>query len=98
MTPAASRAHSLESSIAAAQYETLRTAGLGGALPLEARSGLILFRRRGMWGWARALADASAPKQPIRSAPMTPIAPYEHRTIIHVFAAMAMNTNNRRAP
>jgi hypothetical protein len=38
------------------QYETLRTAALGAGLPLEARSGLALFLRRGMWGWARAVA------------------------------------------
>jgi hypothetical protein len=39
-----------------AQYETLRMAMLGEALPPEARSGLMLFLRRGMWGWARSLA------------------------------------------
>ena len=43
----------------AAQYEVLRMAGLGEALPPTARSGLMLFLRRGMWGWAQALAAAS---------------------------------------
>ncbi len=32
------------------QYETLRGAVLGGVLPPEARYGLMLFLRRGMWG------------------------------------------------
>jgi hypothetical protein len=40
----------------AAQYETLRMAALGEILPPEARSGLMLFLCRGMWGWARTLA------------------------------------------
>ena len=43
----------------AAQYEVLRMAGLGEALPPTARSGLMLFLRRGMWGWAQTLAAAS---------------------------------------
>jgi hypothetical protein len=44
----------------ASQYEALRNAALGYALPLEARSGLLLFLRRGMWGWARAMTTAVA--------------------------------------
>jgi hypothetical protein len=39
-----------------AQYEALRGAALGDALPPEARTGLLLFLRGGMWGWARAVA------------------------------------------
>ncbi len=46
------------------QYETLRRAVLGDALPPEARAGLPLFLRRGMWGWARAVAAMSAPQRP----------------------------------
>jgi hypothetical protein len=38
------------------QYETLRSAALGDALPPEARAGLMLFLRRGLWGWARVMA------------------------------------------
>ena len=41
-------------------YETLRTAAHGDALAFEARNGLALFLRRGMWGWARAVSDSSA--------------------------------------
>src|ERR1700738_870680 len=37
------------------QYETLRSAALGEALPPEARAGLMLFLRRGLWGWARVM-------------------------------------------
>lgn len=33
-----------------AQYEVLRSAALGHVLPPEARSGLLLFLRCGMWG------------------------------------------------
>ena len=87
-----------EPSIVAAQYETLRVAGLGEALLPEARGGLVLFLRRGMWGWARALAAASAAPLPVCSSSPRPTAPSEHRAVIHVLAAMAMNTNDRRAP
>lgn len=40
-----------------AHYERLRMAALGEALPPEARSGLMLFLRRGMWAWAQAQAS-----------------------------------------
>ena len=43
-----------------AQYEALRGAVLGDALPPEARTGLLLFLRRGMSGWARAVATMCA--------------------------------------
>ncbi len=85
----------------AAQYETLRRAALGEALPPEARSGLALFLRRGMWGWARMLATAGAPQQPIRPMSSSSTARYECRGVIHVFASMAMNAahnDDRGAP
>jgi hypothetical protein len=98
MTSSASGKRSAEPSIVAAHYEALRRAALGEVLPPEARSGLVLFLRRGMWGWAQALAAANAPEQPIRSLSPTPATLYEHRAVIHIFAAMAMNTPDRRAP
>ena len=97
MTSGASGKPSPQPSIVAVQYETLRRAALGEPLAPEARSGLVLFLRRGMWGWARALAVASAPEQPIRSPSSAPAAADQHRAVIHVFAAMVMNTNERRA-
>ena len=64
MNGAATSACSIPSSAIADQYEVLRAAALGEALPLKARSGLMLFLRRGMWGWAQALtATASAPRE-----------------------------------
>jgi hypothetical protein len=78
-------------------YETLRTATLGGALPLEARAGLAFFLRRGMWGWALAMAVPSTPAQPARSFLPTSSAKDEQRAIIHLFAAMAMRSTKRKA-
>jgi hypothetical protein len=81
-----------------AQYETLRGAALGQALPPEARSGLTLFLRRGMWGWARAAAAMSMPQQPIGLPSWSFTASDKHRAaVIHVFAAMAMNADHRGA-
>jgi hypothetical protein len=82
-----------------AQYETLRRVALGHALPSEARSGLMLFLRRGMWGWARAIAIPSASmSQHPGCPPALNCAPSgESKTLIHIFAAMAMSANNRGA-
>jgi hypothetical protein len=74
-------------------YETLRSAALGAVLPVEARSGLTLFLRRGMWGWARAMATPSAAQPPTRLPAATWTAPEAYRAVIHVFAAMAIHTN-----
>jgi hypothetical protein len=82
-----------------AQYETLRRAALGHALPLEARSGLMLFLRHGMWGWARAMviAGAGMSQQPSCSPPLNCVPSGESKTLIHIFAAMAMNTHHQGA-
>ena len=81
----------------AAQYETLRMAALGEPMPPEARSGLGLFLRRGMWGWARALAAARDADWPARSSSSSSTAPDQHRAVIQVFAAMAGRTDAYRA-
>jgi hypothetical protein len=65
---------------------------LGEVLPPEARSGLMLFLRRGMWGWARALAVGSVRQEPL-SARSNPAQPCERSAIVYVFAAMAMTVN-----
>lgn len=80
------------------QYEALRNAALGHALPPAARSGLSLFLRRGLWGWARVVATAGAsPPQPRCGAPLSFPAAEESTTIIHIFAAMAMGAERRGA-
>ena len=78
-------------------YETLRGAALGNVLPLEARAGLMLFLRRGMWGWARALASMTAFEQPIASRPSNWKAPKEYKTVIHILAAMVIRTRREGA-
>jgi hypothetical protein len=74
-------------------------AALGEPLAPEARIGLGIFLRRGMWGWVRALAVLREPAPPIRPPSWTSTSnkPYPPQTIIQIFAAMALNTNNRRA-
>jgi hypothetical protein len=70
-------------------------AALGEALPPAARSGLMLFLRRGMWGWAQTLAAASPVSQSV--APLTPPVPRNGRTaVVYVLATMAMSTLDRR--
>jgi hypothetical protein len=82
----------------AAQYETLRTAALGEPLPLEARSGLAMLLRRGMWGWARALGQIAAPERAGSCTTPRPTAPRQPNVIVQILAAMAMRPNTRRTP
>jgi hypothetical protein len=77
----------------------LRGAALGEALPLKARSGLMLFLRRGMWGWAKALtAAASSPQEQIYPSSAAWPAHGEHSAVVHVLATIAMSIHERRAP
>jgi hypothetical protein len=77
------------------QYETLRRAALGDALPPEARSGLTLFLRRGMLAWVRAVATASALQEPTRAPLSHRRMAEEYSAIIHIFAAMAISVNHQ---
>ena len=97
MTPAAGKPSTTASTLVA-QYETLRMAVLGEALPLEARSGLMLFLRRGMWSWARSSPGESARQEPLPVPRSVPVEPGERSSIVYVFAAMAMKVNIRRTP
>ena len=78
------------------RYETLRGAALGAELPVEARSGLALFLRRGMWGWARAVAVPSMLPRSIRSPISTWTTEGEQRTVIHLLAAIAVRSSEWR--
>ena len=98
MTPGAAEKPSTTASTLVAQYETLRMAVLGEALPLEARSGLMLFLRRGMWSWARSSSGESARQEPLPVPRSAPVEPSERSSIVYVFAAMAMKVNIRRTP
>jgi hypothetical protein len=82
------------------QYEVLRSAALGEVLPLKARSGLMLFLRRGMWGWARAMPAAASPDQEqIYPSSATRPAHGELSAVVHVLATIAMSIHHhRRAP
>lgn len=80
----------------AAQYEVLRMAALGEALPPLARSGLVLFLRQGMWGWAQTLLAATPLQQPVDASSLTPPARNERTAVVHVLATMAMSTLDRR--
>ena len=80
------------------QYETLRIAALGERLPLEARSGLALFLRRGMWAWAQTAAAPRTTSRPTRASLPWSTAGGEQRAIVHLFAALAMRSTEPRTP
>jgi hypothetical protein len=98
MMPGAAEKPSTTASTLVAQYETLRTAVLGEALPLEARSGLMLFLRRGMWSWARSLSGESARQELLPVPRSAAVEPGERSTIVYVLAAMARKFNTRGTP
>lgn len=81
----------------AAKYETLRMASLGQPLPLDARTGLALFLRQGMWGWARAVGQVAAQERAGNCATLTSTTPRQHNAVVQIFATMAMKANTRRA-
>ena len=70
-------------------------AALGEALPPMARSGLVFFLRRGMWGWAQTLLAAGPIQQPVHASSLTP-ARNERAAVVRVLATMAMSTLDRR--
>lgn len=74
----------------AAQYEALRQAALGEALPLEARRGLLLFLRRGMWGWART-TTSSAETRAMCPPRLDPALPHPSSAVVQILAAMVLN-------
>jgi hypothetical protein len=86
----------------AARYEELRAAAFGDGLPPEARSGLTLFLRRGLWGWARALTAAAArvsQEQPSSPSAALPFGHDARSSVIRLLAAIAMGSNDeRRSP
>jgi hypothetical protein len=82
---------------AVSQYEVLRNAACGCALPPEARCGLVLLLRRGMWAWARFVSVLSANVQQAQATSPRFAATDESRTAVYVLAAMAMNTGREGA-
>jgi hypothetical protein len=81
---------------AADQYERLRKAALGDPLPPEARSGLVIFLRRGMLGWAQSLSTTAIRREPMPAASSGSV-PGDCGAMIDLLAAMAMNIDERRA-
>lgn len=79
------------------QYESLRKAVLGDPLLPEARNGLNLFLRRGMWGWAKSLSTMSLLREAMPTSWTGTMPPCDRVAVIHLLAAMAMNTNEGRA-
>lgn len=95
MNVAATPAGSILPSFLASEYEVLRAAALGEALPLMARSGLMLFLRRGMWGWAKALtAAADLAPELIDRRPFVSSRRGGHGAVVHVLATIAAGTNH----
>ncbi len=90
---------STPSSTVVARYETLRSAMLGEALAPDARSGLIVFLRHGMWEWARTLTLGTLGQEPphvFPSSSSNPTEPDERHTVIHLLAAMVITINDRK--
>ena len=97
MSPAelmpASLAHSLQ-----AQYELLRAAALGEETAAEARSGLTVLLRQGMWSWTRVITREQTPQRAIAPSPQPSQSDQsrDRRAVIHLLAALAMTLSDRR--
>jgi hypothetical protein len=92
--------YAMQSRTSAEQYELLRAAALGTALPPEARSGLTILLHRGMWAWVRAILPGAArqPSASVLPAVGIPVADKvsERRSVAHLLAAMALAVSERR--
>ena len=99
MIGAGAAPHSAMQRRATERYEILRAAALGTALPVEARSGLIILLHRGTWAWVRAILQtpyhASRAAMPVVGLPIADESS-ERRTVIHLLAAMVMAAPERR--
>jgi hypothetical protein len=92
---ATSPGSSILSPAIANQYELLRGAALG---EVSARSGLMLFLRRGMWSWVKTLVAPTDPQQDQTHSSLAAISPHgEHATIVHVLATIVMSIHDRRS-
>jgi hypothetical protein len=81
------------------QYELLRAAMLGAALPPDSRTGLNVLLHRGMWAWARAIVLDPARQRSIPHSSARPSnldGPSERRAVVYLLAAMAMTITDRR--
>jgi hypothetical protein len=96
VTPGATAALSTEAARLTAQYEALRSAALGEPLAPTARHGLVVFLRRGMWAWARALVAAPAAPTRLSRATTTGPEPDHLHGVVRVFATMALSSPDRR--
>lgn len=100
MTISGTELHCAIQSCATEQYEILRAAALGTALPPEARSGLTILLHCGMCAWARAIlrAPGRRPSNAVPPAAALPIAgtTSEQRTVVSLLAAMMMAAPERR--
>ena len=73
-------------------YEALRTAALGEGLAFDARNGLALFLRRGMWGWAQDNNDRGESLRPAQPAHSGACVDDRHKQLVQLLAAMAMSS------
>lgn len=78
------------------RYETLRMGALGEALPPEARHGLTLLLRRGLWAWACAAVEHPTTRTP--SPPADPLPPHRRHDLARLLAGMALATTPARSP
>lgn len=82
-----------------AQYELLRAAALGEETAVEARSGLTVLLRQGMWSWTRVITRGQTPQgasAPFAPQPSRSDQSPDRRAIIHLLAALAMTLSDRR--
>lgn len=81
------------------QYELLRAAALGEERAAEARSGLTVLLRRGMWSWARVITRGQTLQgtiAPFAPQPTRSDQSGDRRAAIHLLAALAMTLSDRR--
>jgi hypothetical protein len=77
------------------RYEALRGGALGQPVGPDARSGLALLLRSGMWAWAQVMATAPSTRTTPRGA--DPVALERPSAFVRLLADMTL-ANVRRTP
>ena len=74
-----------------ARYEALRLGALGQAIAPEARAGLMVFLRRGMWAWAQRVV-IEPPPRPAALRRSTFVPAEQDQILARLLAGMALAT------
>lgn len=97
MTPTSGRGPVATTRVIVDRYEALRRGALGAPLAPAARAGLAVLLCRGMWAWARAVANPPCARaaEAAHSLPAAGVAPAPRHHLAGLLAELALAHSGR---